>query len=175
MDDLTRKPGVGEVPEYFTRYVDMVEPGDIRDVLERQGASALAKLRSLREDLVSYSYAPGKWTVGEVISHLSDTERVFAYRAFWFARGLEAPLPGFDQDEAVTASGARERRLDSLLEEFEAVRLATTTLFRGSPAEAWSRRGTANQVEYTVKALAFVMAGHVTHHLKLLDERYLGG
>lgn len=174
MVELTRKPEADEVPEYFNRYVDLVEPGDIREVLERQGASALASLRSVPQDLVSHSYAPGKWTVGEVIGHLSDTERVFAYRAFWFARGLEAALPGFDQDETVARSGAKERRLDDLLDELGAVRRATTTLLRGLPAEAWSRRGTANQVEYTVKALAFFMAGHVTHHLKFLDERYLG-
>ncbi len=174
MDDLTKKPQGGEVPDYFMRYVDQVGPGDIRDVLERQGTETLAKLRALPAELASHAYAPGKWTVAEVVAHLSDTERVFAYRAFWFARSLAAPLPGFDQDAAAAAAGARARNWPDLLAELEAVRLATTTLFRGLPVEAWSRRGTASQNEFTVKALAFIVAGHVAHHARLLDELYLG-
>ncbi|MBX3143661.1 MAG: DinB family protein [Trueperaceae bacterium] len=171
---LTERPRAGEVPEYFLRYTDQVGPGDVRDVLEAQGREALAKLRALPADRSTYAYAPGKWTLAEVVAHMSDTERVFAYRAFWFARALEGALPGFDQDAGALTAGADQTAWPDLLGEFEAVRAATTTLLRGLPSEAWARIGTANQTQYSVKALAFIMAGHVAHHMRLVDELYVG-
>lgn len=108
----------------------------------------------------------------EVLGHINDTERVFAYRAFWIARGLEAPLPGFDQDVTVAAAGSDSRSWESHIEEFVAVRSATSALFRNLPEEAWSRKGVASDRVISVRAMAFVIAGHVEHHLRLLRERY---
>lgn len=170
--DLAERPARDEAPEYFFQYVDKVPVGDIRDTLEAQAATTLAYLESIPEGRTLDRYAPGKWSVREVVGHINDTERVFVFRAFWFARGLEAPLPGFDQDAAVSAAGSHSRPWESLIAEFQAVRSATTTLFRHLPPEAWSRKGVASERTVSVRALAFVTAGHVEHHLRLLRERY---
>lgn len=173
MPNLAVKPSADEAPAYYFQYIDLVEPGDIREVLERQGRSLGALLRSLPEGSAELRYAPEKWSLAEVVGHISDTERVFALRAMWFARGFEAPLPGFDQDAAVISSQAQARELSSLIEELEAVRRASTTLFRGLPEGAWSRRGVANGREFSVKAVAFMLVGHAEHHVRILNERYL--
>lgn len=173
MQDLSIKPGRDEAPDYYFTYIDLVEPGDIREVLARQAASTDAFLRSLPSGAGELRYAPEKWSVAEVIGHISDTERVFALRALWFARGLPAPLPGFDQDVAVAGSGAHARELDGLREEQAAVRGASMALFSGLPAAAWARRGVANGREFSVKAIAFMLAGHCEHHLNFVRERYL--
>lgn len=173
MPNLAVKPSADEAPAYYFQYIDLVEPGDIREVLERQGRSLGALLRSLPEGSAALRYAPEKWSLAEVVGHISDTERVFALRAMWFARGFEAPLPGFDQDAAVISSQAQARELSSLIEELEAVRRASTTLFRGLPEGAWSRRGVANGREFSVKAVAFMLVGHAEHHVRILNERYL--
>jgi hypothetical protein len=108
-----------------------------------------------------------------VLSHINDTERLFVFRAFWFARGFDAPLPSFDQDGAVASAGADERSWRSHIEEFRAVRSATSAFFSNLPAEGWSRRGIASGNPFTVRALAFITAGHLAHHVRILRERYL--
>lgn len=167
------KPEGSEAPEYYFTYIDLVGPGDVRVTLERQLQEALTFLRAIPPSMSRHRYAEGKWTIGEVVCHLNDTERVFASRAFWFARGFDAPLPGFSQDDAVAMAAVDERDWDGLVSEFEAVRLATISLYRWLPLEAWDRRGTANERVFTVRALAHATAGHVTHHLRLLTELYL--
>ncbi|HEX7001340.1 MAG TPA: DinB family protein [Trueperaceae bacterium] len=170
--DLTERPAPDEAPQYFFQYIEKVPAGDIRDTLEAQGASTLEYLRAIPEERTLERYETGKWSVREVLGHINDTERVFVYRAFWFARGLGAALPGFDQDEAVSEAGSDTRSWESLIAEFEAVRSATTTLFRHLPAAAWSRKGVASERTVSVRALAFITAGHLEHHLRLLRERY---
>ncbi len=168
------RPDQTEFAPYAQAYVDLVEGADIEKALMAQLDSTVSWLRPIN-DLVasSYAYPPGKWTVKEVIGHINDTERIFAYRALCVARGDPTSLPGFEQDDYVRVSGANGRSLTDLLNEFQAVRRATMALFTGLPREAWSRRGTVNRYSVTVRGLAFHIAGHELHHLKILREKYL--
>ena len=163
-----------EAAEYYFRYIDQVGEGDICRILEAQFPETLTFLRGISDAKSLHRYAPGKWSIREVVSHLNDTERLTVSRAFWFARGFEDPLPSFDQNQAISTAGADERSWTSHLEEFRAVRAATLTLFQNLPADAWSRRGIASGNPFTVRALAYIVAGHVTHHVRLLRERYVG-
>jgi hypothetical protein len=162
-----------ETADYYFRYIDQVGEGDICRILEAQFPETLTFLRSISDAKSLYRYAPGKWSIRETVSHLNDTERLIVSRAFWFARGFEDPLPSFDQNQAIATAGADERSWTSHLEEFRAVRAATLTFFQNLPADAWSRRGIASGNPFTVRALAYIAAGHVTHHVKILRERYM--
>ena len=166
-------PDRTEAADYYFTYIDQVGAGEICGLLEAQLPEMLGLLREISEEQSLYRYAPDKWSIREVLGHLNDTERLFVFRAWWFARGFDSPLPSFDQNVAITAAGANERTWSSLVEEFQAVRLATVAFFRALPAEAWSRRGVASGYEFTVRALAYIGVGHVTHHAKILRERYL--
>jgi hypothetical protein len=147
--------------------------GGICDILESQAADTLAFLRAIPGDRADHRYAPGKWTIREVVSHVNDTERLFAFRAFWFARGFDTPLPSFDQNVALAAAGAEARSLTEHVDEFAVVRAAALTLFRHLPADAWDRRGIASDNPFSVRALAYLTAGHVFHHVAILRDRYL--
>ncbi|HET7291876.1 MAG TPA: DinB family protein, partial [Vicinamibacteria bacterium] len=134
----------------------------------------LAFLRGLPPEKARHAYAPGKWTVAELVGHVADSERVFAYRALCFARGGTEPQPGFDEN--VYAANAPDRggaAFSAVVDDYAAVRAATLSLFRGFAPEAWERRGVANAKEISVRAQAWVIAGHERHHLKVLRERYL--
>ena len=170
---MVSTPERAETAEYYHRYIDQVPAGDIRDVLERQLGEASSMLEAISEQQSLHRYAPGKWSIREVVAHINDTERLFTFRAFWFARALGEPLPSFDQDIAASHAGADDRTWRSHLDEFRAVRAATIALFRNLPAEAWTRRGVASGNPFTVRALAYIAAGHVAHHLRLLREQYL--
>ena len=161
-----------EAAEYYFKYIDKVQ-GDVRHVLEAQLPETVTFLRSISEEQSLHRYAPGKWSMREALSHVNDTERVFVFRAFWFARGFEGPLPSFDQDVAVPTAAADERSWSSHVEEFQAVREATLALFTHLPEAAWTRRGIASGNPVTVRALAYITAGHVEHHIQILRERYL--
>jgi hypothetical protein len=169
-------PGVpdrNESAEYYFTYIDKVSSGDIRRTLETQSSETLALLREISDDGSLRRYAPDKWSIRQVVSHLNDTERLFVFRALWFARGFDSPLPSFDQNVAISAAVADERSWESHLDEFRAVRDATVTFFRNLPDDAWGRRGVASGNPFTVRALAYITAGHVTHHVAILRERYL--
>lgn len=166
-------PDATEAGEYFFRYINQVPPGDVVATLERQLPATLELLRGIPAPRSGHRYAPGKWSIREVVGHMSDCERLFTFRAFWFARGLGEALPSFDQDIAAAHAGAQERSWERLVEEFRVVRAASLTLFRSLPAEAWLRRGIASGNPFTVRALAYVAAGHVVHHTTILRERYL--
>jgi hypothetical protein len=146
----------------------------VRAQLERQGPQTIAYIKSRGDAWAATRYAPGKWSVKEVVCHLADAERVFAYRALSIARGDQTPLPGFDENAWAPQSGADARPIGDLLDEFTAVRAATVRLLRGLDAPAWSRSGTASGKPVTVRALAYIMAGHELHHLSILKERYTG-
>ncbi len=122
-----------------------------------------------------FRYAPGKWSVKEILLHLIDSERVFAYRALCIARGEQTPLPGFEQDDYVPLSGAEGRSPESLLEEYRAVREATLSLFRHLPEESLTRIGKASDNPLSARAAAWIIAGHEVHHLRVIEERYGGG
>jgi hypothetical protein len=170
---MVSAPERAETAEYYHRYIDQVPAGDIRDVLEHQLGDAGSILEAISEEQSLHRYAPGKWSIREVVAHINDTERLFTFRAFWFARALGEPLPSFDQDIAASHAGAGDRTWRSHLDEFRAVRAATVALFRNLPAEAWTRRGMASGNPFTVRALAYIAAGHVAHHLRILREQYL--
>ena len=137
-------PDRTEAAEYYFTYIDKVAPGDICGVLEGQLPETLAFLNGISEEQSLARYAPDKWSIRQVVSHINDTERLFVFRAFWFARGLPEPLPSFDQDVAIGHAAADERSLRSHIDEFRAVRGATLKLFQELPPEAWTRRGTAS-------------------------------
>jgi hypothetical protein len=169
---LTR-PEPGEYAPYFGGYIGLVPDGDIIAILEDQMVSTATLLAGLTEAQGQSRYGPGKWTLKEVVGHVSDAERVFCYRALWFARGEPSPLPGFDQDPWVPMAGCDRRTLVDLAEELRSVRAATLTLVRSLDDEAAVRRGTANDKPLSVRALVYITAGHELHHLRILRERYL--
>lgn len=166
-------PDRSEAAEYYFTYINQVPPGDICRILEAQAGETVALLRGISEERSMHRYAPDKWSIRDVVGHLNDTERLFVMRAFWFARGFDTPLPSFDQHIAVGAAGAEARTLRSLVDEFQSVRSSTLSFFQNLPDEAWMRRGIASDNPFTVRALAYIGAGHVIHHVKILRERYL--
>jgi hypothetical protein len=166
-------PDRTEAAEYYFTYIDKVPAGDILEILDAQLGEMRTLLAGISEQQSLSRYAPDKWSIRQVMSHVNDTERLFVFRAFWFARGFEEPLPSFDQDVAVTFAGADERSWQSHLHEFETIRAASMTFFRNLPKDAWTQRGIASGNPFTVRALAYITAGHVTHHLKIVRERYL--
>ncbi len=167
---------VPDPSEYDPFYADYVaEAGDIPvlDQLAVQLDGTVRLLQPVSERQAGYRYAAGKWSVREVVGHVIDSERVLAGRALHFARRDPAPLPGFDQDPYVAEALSDTRPLRSLLAELDAVRRSTLALFRSLPTDAWDSRGTASGVEFTVRALLFIIAGHELHHRRVLEERYL--
>ena len=169
---MTARPDRSEAAEYYFTYIDQVSGTDILGALEEQVFEMLMGLRGVSEERSLYRYAADKWSLREVIGHINDTERLFMSRAFWFARGFDSPLPSFDQNLAMAASGANDRTFASHLDEFRAVRAATLSFFNNLPEEAWTRRGTASGNPFTVRALAYLAVGHVTHHLNIVRQRY---
>ena len=168
----TIRPAKDEYAPHQETYVSLVSGSDILDVLRAQllQSTALFSGRSEREG--DFRYARNKWSVKEVIGHIADTERIFAYRAVRIARGDRTPLAGFEQDDYVREGCFNERELPDLVEEFVDVRRASLAFFRSLDAKAWSSRGVANQWEVTVRALAFIIAGHEIHHRRILAELY---
>jgi len=167
------RPDASEYAPYYGTYVSKVPQGDLLLTLERQRQETQALLAGLSDAQALHRYAPGKWSIKEVIGHLSDAERVFSYRALRFAREDRAPLAAFDENAYVPAGRFDARALSDLAAEFDAVRRATITLFRGMDPGAFARRGTASDHEVSVRALAYIIAGHERHHVMILRERYL--
>ncbi len=166
------EPGAGEYAPYFEQYVALARGGDILATLDAQGTDVVRALGKVPESGAGARYAPGKWSVREVVGHCSDAERVFAYRALAFARGEQAALPAFEENGYARLAGHDGVPLAELVEEFAAVRTASLHLLRHLAPEAWTRVGTASGKPISVRALAFVMAGHVAHHLAILRDRY---
>ena len=168
-----RQPQPNEAAEYYFPYINLVPTDDVVSFLNDQLKEIMPFLESISEEQSLHSYAPGKWTIRQLLSHLNDGERIFLYRALWFARGFKDPLPSFDQDIAVAGANANDVPWAQLVEEFRTVRLATLSFFLNLPAEAWMRTGIASNNPLTVNALAYSIAGHVAHHMNVLKERYL--
>ncbi len=167
------RPGADEFAPFYANYVAGVPDGDITDVLEAQARDLTQLLGAVDGTRAEYRYAPDKWSVKEVVGHVTDTERIFTYRALRISRGDATPLAGFDQDTYVAIAQFGRRDLTTLLAEFQTVRAATVSLFRGMTDEESRRTGQANSMPVTARALAFIAAGHERHHARILRERYL--
>jgi hypothetical protein len=168
-------PDQSEYAPYYGRYISLVEGNDVIRALKQQEPETVAMLAGLTDQQGDYRYAPEKWSLKEVVGHLTDSERVFAYRALRIARNDPTPLPGFEQDDYVRAAMFGKRSLAGLLDEFTVVRQASLLLFRSLNAEAWMRRGVASEKEVSVRALAYIIAGHELHHRRIIQEKYLTG
>jgi DinB family protein len=166
------RPEPGEYALYYHVYISLVKGNDILGILETQRLQVAQMFAARSEREGNFRYAPDKWTVKEVLGHVNDTERIFTYRALRIARGDQTPLSSFEQDDYVRGGNFTERTLADLAEEFGYVRSASIALFRSLKKDAWSRRGVANKNEVTVRALAFIVAGHELHHRLILEERY---
>lgn len=167
------RPGSDEYAAYYANYIAQVPDGDFLSLVEAQIAEVRALFGGVDEARAARGYAPGKWTVKEVLGHLIDTERVFTYRALSIGRGDPLALPSWEHESWIAPARFNERPLASLLDEWTAVRRATLALLAGFPAEALTRRGSASGNPFSVRALAFIPPGHTTWHLRVLRERYL--
>ena len=174
-NEWTFRPGMDECAEFYRGYIARVPDGDIRITLALGLEATLRLLWEIPAEREDFAYAPDKWTVKDVVGHLNDAERVFAYRALRFGRGDETPLAGFEQNDYVRRGGFKARALADLASEYEHLRHANLLLFRGFEAEALGRKGVASGREVTVRALLWIMAGHELHHADILRGRYLPG
>ena len=167
------RPAETEYAPYYQSYVDQVSENDVMAVLRAEVDDLDVLLNRVPAEKETYAYAEGKWTIREIVGHLIDGERVFGYRALCIARGETQNLPGFEQDDYLRTSPYNRIELEDLLSELRLVRLSNVAMFRSLDEEAWDRVGTANNNAVSVRAIAFVMAGHVRHHMKVLREKYL--
>jgi len=173
MPDLhVSKPSDTEYASYFGRYVGLVPEGEILATLAGQISGTLATLRGVSDADSLKRYAEGKWSIREVVGHMIDTERIFAYRALRIARNDQTNLPGFEQDDYIPAAQFDRRPWSGLLEELEAVRHSTVLMFRGLHEEAWERQGISNGNRMSARAAAYIIAGHELHHMRVLREKY---
>ena len=170
---MMKRPEANEFAPYYSLYIDRITSDDIVPVLERQLAEIGDLLTGISEADSLRRYAPDKWSMRQLLNHVNDTERVFLFRAFWFARGYTDELPSFDQEVAAAVSNADQYSWASHIQDFQAVRESTLTFFRSLPDDGWSRSGIASGNRVTVRALAYIIAGHVAHHIAVLQEKYL--
>ena len=166
------KPQTDEYAAYYGKYIALVQSDDVLSALEQQRRDAVLLLSCRTEQEGNFAYAPGKWSVKELIGHFCDAERVFAYRALRISRGDQTPMEGFEQDDYVRNGPFARASMPDVIEDFIAVRRATVSLLRSLDETAWRRRGVANKSEVSVRALAYIIAGHELHHRRILEEKY---
>jgi hypothetical protein len=167
------RPQASEYAPYYDRYISLVSGNDILATLDEQRRQTVLLLSGRTESDGDLRYAPDKWSLKEVLGHVNDTERIMAYRALRIARGDATPIEGFEQDDYVRNGPFARRPLADLIEDYIAVRRATLALFRNLDEAAWTRLGVANKNEVTVRALAYIIAGHELHHRRILEDKYL--
>ena len=167
------RPDSTEAASYYFTYINQVSGDDALRVIEQQLETVVAFGATVSEEKSKHRYSPEKWSIRQVLNHVTDTERAFAFRALWFARGFSDPLPSYEQDIAAAGAEADKISWADHVEEFRRVRMATISLFKNLPSDAWRRTGIASNNRFTVRAMAFITAGHVEHHLKVLREKYL--
>ena len=171
--EIMPKPEQTEYPPFYTRYVAQVPEVKLKDLLASQCDKTKALYSSLSPAKVDYAYEPGKWSLKEVLGHIIDAERVFAYRALCMARGDQQSLPGMDQDVYMAHAGFANRSIESLIGEYDSVRQSTLYFFNGLTPEDLKKTGVANNGHFTVNALMYIIAGHELHHMNIIQERYL--
>lgn len=168
----TQRPTTAEAADYYFTYIGKVPDGDVLEQLANQIVETQALLGTVGEERAGYRYEPGKWSIKQVVGHLADTERVFAYRALSFSRGDQGPIPGMDQDRWIEGGRFDELSLASIVEDLVAIRGSTLTLFRGFSEEQWNRTGTASDLPFQAGAIAWIIAGHELHHRGVLETLY---
>jgi uncharacterized damage-inducible protein DinB len=168
-----KRPKTSEYAPFYEGYISLVPEGEVLEILETQLQDWQRLLGDQSEQAADFRYAPDKWSMKEVLGHVSDSERIFAYRLLRIARGDQTPLAGFEQDDYVRTANSCARKKSDLLEELAVVRRATIALVSSLDDAAWVRRGVANQKEISAAALAFLIAGHERHHRLILEQRYL--
>jgi len=173
MQGVIGVPERTEAAPYYFKYIDRISSGDVVEELSNQRGEALELFAGISEEKSLHRYAPEKWSIRQVLSHVNDTERIFLSRAFWFARGFDSPLPSFDQEVSTAGARADEVPWSRHVEEFDGVRRTTLDFFRNLPADAWMRSGIASDNPFTVRALAYIAAGHAAHHMAIVREKYL--
>ncbi|MCD9025005.1 DinB family protein [Cohnella silvisoli] len=170
---MSIRPSNGEYNSHFERYVRLVPEGDIRDILTQSLKNTTDAFSTVTEDQANYRYAPGKWSLKEVLGHITDNERIMSYRLLRIARGDKTPLAGYDENALVNGASFDSCAMSDLFEDYTVVRRATLTLLRGLSEEAWSRRGVVNDSESSAIAWAYIIAGHEFHHMNFIREKYL--
>jgi hypothetical protein len=167
------RPQEDEAAPHYFKYIDLAGGGDPIALMARQLEDSIVLLSGISEDKSLHRYAPDKWSIRQLLNHVTDTERALAYRALWFSRGFDTPLLSYDQE--IAAAGAEADRISwaDNVEEFRRVRLSTIPLFQSLPAGAWMKRGLVSGNRFTVRALAYIIPGHVAHHEAILRQRYL--
>lgn len=172
MNICSLPPTADDAAPYYFNYIGRVPAGDVRVVLDSQLTDGSTWLSGIADEQSRFRYAPDKWSLREVLAHVNDSERVFAFRALWFARGFDAPLPSFDQTVAASHALADRQPWADLVDEFRAVRRSTIALFRHLSPEAWRRSGVASGHAVSVHALAYIIAGHFIHHAQVITDKY---
>ena len=170
---MTGRPQEGDAAPYYFSYINQVAGDDALAVMESQLEESIALFGGISGEASLHRYASDKWSIRQLLNHTTDTERALAFRALWFARGFATPLPSYDQNIAAAGAAADNVAWSAQVEEFRSVRQSTISLFRNMPPEGWKRSGIASDNHVTVRALAFIIAGHMAHHVKILRERYL--
>ncbi|WHY01468.1 DinB family protein [Neobacillus sp. DY30] len=170
---MFQRPAKDEYPDYYVPYVDLVPEGDIVQVLNENLQKTVSLFEGISEEVSLHRYAPEKWSIKEVLGHITDTERIMSYRLLRVGRGDQTPLAGFNENDYVQAAQTNNLSLKTILEDFKAVRNATISLIQNLPHEAWENKGNANRMEITTRAIAFIIAGHQMHHCKIVEDRYL--
>ncbi|HEY2420090.1 MAG TPA: DinB family protein [Neobacillus sp.] len=170
---MLQRPKENEYPSYYIQYVNLVPNGDLLAILKQNLNTTLQLFESISEQDAHFRYAPNKWSIKEVLGHMSDTERIMSYRLLRIGRGDQTALAGFNENEYVKGSNVNQLPIEKILEDFIATRKATITLFKNMPEEAWTNKGIANTFEITASALAYIITGHEIHHRKIITERYL--
>lgn len=173
IEGMIGRPAPEEADKYYFTYIDKVSGQDPLRAIENQLDQYSPWLRRISEEKSLHRYARDKWSIKQVLNHVTDTERAFAFRALWFARGFTEPLPSYDQEIAAAGAKADDVPWSSHVEEFTRVRVGTISLYRNLPKDAWMKRGVASGCPFTVRALAFIIPGHVEHHCRILKEKYL--
>ncbi|WP_160723798.1 DinB family protein [Bacillus sp. USDA818B3_A] len=170
---MVQRPEAKEFPKYYVPYVNLVPDGDLLEILKENLLKTTALFERLSEENGLHRYAAGKWSLKEVLGHMTDTERIMSYRLLRVARGDKTPLPGFNENDYIAESNFNELPIQQLIQDFTAVRQAAMTLITNLPKNTWKKTGFANNTEISAQAIAYIIAGHALHHLKIINERYL--
>ena len=171
--NLLQRPLTSEYPKYYVPYVNLVPEGDLLAILSEDLKSTIELLDGISDEEGHFRYAPTKWSIKEVLGHMTDTERIMSYRLLRIGRGDQTALAGFNENDFVEGSQINNQSIKNILEDFIATRKATITLMKNMPSEAWGNKGNANNTEVTTRAIGYIIAGHAIHHKKIIKERYL--